>query len=297
MSKTMRAVAAFQNGFAFYLIQKQADLVGSHLLMVEPAHELRDGSLEVDVVLPQRVVGIDEQSLGTGNEGRHRVCILTAKPYRRSAGDRRHRRHRASSPSSVVVPPISAMAAMMCDYGDLDAAICRSPITSSVLVPPMSAMTAIPQSGMIRCSDLPILSCYFRVKSAQIRGKVFLLLAATISRMKMGRLLLVFLLAGCIYRNVYPQAGRRAEAKPKTTAECVIREPIHGDLAGQVAKFKLVAMPFSVVGLSPQEQKLAYKLVEAAQSLESIYWRQSDPRGLELLKRLTGCNTVMAQKV
>src|SRR5262245_44437228 len=129
MSKTMRAVAAFQNGFAFYLIQKQADLVGSHLLMVEPAHELRDGSLEVDVVLPQRVVGIDEQSLGTGNEGRHRVCILTAKPYRRSAGDRRHRRHRASSPSSVVVPPISAMAAMMCDYGDLDAAICRSPIT------------------------------------------------------------------------------------------------------------------------------------------------------------------------
>src|SRR5262252_1732451 len=115
--------------------------------------------------------------------------------------------------------------------------------------------------------------------------------------MKMGRPLLVFLLAGCINQNVYPQAGRRAEAKPKTTAECVIREPIHGDLAGQVAKFKLVAMPFSVVGLSPQEQKLAYKLVEAAQSLESIYWRQSDPKGLEQLKRLTGCNTVMAQKV
>jgi Peptidase family M49 len=115
--------------------------------------------------------------------------------------------------------------------------------------------------------------------------------------MKMGRLLLFFLLAGCINQNVYPQAGRRAEAKPKTTAQCVIREPIHGDLAGQVAKFKLVAMPFSVVGLSPQEQKLVYKLVEAAQSLESIYWRQSDPKGLELLKRLTGCNTVMAQKV
>jgi hypothetical protein len=115
--------------------------------------------------------------------------------------------------------------------------------------------------------------------------------------MKMGRLLLFFLLAGCVNQNVYPQAGRRAEAKPKTTAQCVIREPIHGDLAGQVAKFKLVAMPFSVVGLSPQEQKLVYKLVEVAQSLESIYWRESDPKGLGLLKRLTGCNTVMAQKV
>ena len=115
--------------------------------------------------------------------------------------------------------------------------------------------------------------------------------------MNMGRLLLVLLLAGCIHQNVFPQAGRRAEAKPKTTAQCIIREPIHGDLAGQVAKFKLVAMPFSVVGLSPQEQKLVYKLVEAAQYLESIYWRQSDPKGLDLLKRLTGCNTVMAQKV
>jgi hypothetical protein len=56
-------------------------------------------------------------------------------------------------------------------------------------------------------------------------------------------------------------------------------------------------MPFSVVGLSPQEQKLVYKLVEAAQYVESIYWRQSDPKGLELLKRLAGCNTVMALKV
>src|SRR5260370_40042289 len=56
-------------------------------------------------------------------------------------------------------------------------------------------------------------------------------------------------------------------------------------------------MPFSVVGLSPQEQKLVYKLVEAAQYVESIYWRQRDPKGLELLRRLAGCNTVMALKV
>jgi len=115
--------------------------------------------------------------------------------------------------------------------------------------------------------------------------------------MKLERVFLVFLLAVCFSQFLCGQAGRRATAKPKPTEQCYIREPIHGDLAGQVAKFKLVAMPFSVVGLSPQEQKLVYKLVEAAQYVESIYWRQSDPKGLELLRRLAGCNTVMALKV
>src|SRR5215472_10690401 len=116
MSKAMRAVAAFQNGFAFYLIQKQPDLGGGHLLMVQPAHELRNRPLEVDVVLPQRVVGIDEESLG-GDW--HRLCMINGE-----TGDRRHRRHRASSPSSVVGPPISAIAAMMWDYGDLEISRC-----------------------------------------------------------------------------------------------------------------------------------------------------------------------------
>jgi hypothetical protein len=94
------------------------------------------------------------------------------------------------------------------------------------------------------------------------------------------------------------QAGRRAEeARPKTAAQCGIGEPIHGDLTSEVAKFQLVSMPFSVTGLSPQEQKLAYKLVEASRYLDDIYWRQSDPKGLALYKRLAGCNTVMAQKL
>jgi hypothetical protein len=93
------------------------------------------------------------------------------------------------------------------------------------------------------------------------------------------------------------QAGRRAAPPPKTADKCVIGEPIHGDLAAEVAKFKLGSMPFSVSGLSPQEQKMTYKLVEASRYLDSIYWRQSDPKALALYVRLTGCNTVMAQKL
>ncbi len=69
------------------------------------------------------------------------------------------------------------------------------------------------------------------------------------------------------------------------------------DIAAQVNKFKLVSMPFSVNGLTDNERKMVYKLVEASQFLESIYWRQSDPKGLELYKRLLGCNQVMNQKI
>ncbi|HEX7288801.1 MAG TPA: Zn-dependent hydrolase [Candidatus Angelobacter sp.] len=93
------------------------------------------------------------------------------------------------------------------------------------------------------------------------------------------------------------QAGRRAGAAPKTADKCVVREPLHGDIAGQVAKFKLERMPFSVVGLTKDEQQMVYKLVEASQQLETIYWKQSDPKGLELLKQLAGCNQVVNTKV
>jgi hypothetical protein len=93
------------------------------------------------------------------------------------------------------------------------------------------------------------------------------------------------------------QAGRRAGAPPKTADKCLLKENVHEDISAQVAQFKLVSMPFSVNGLNDAETKMVYKLVEASQFLESIYWRQSDPKGLELYKRLLGCNQVMNQKI
>ena len=60
------------------------------------------------------------------------------------------------------------------------------------------------------------------------------------------------------------------------------------DLMTEVAKFKEVKMPFDSKGLSPREVQMVGKMVEACQYLESIYWRQSDPEGLELYHRLEG---------
>src|SRR4030081_2192851 len=58
------------------------------------------------------------------------------------------------------------------------------------------------------------------------------------------------------------------------------------DLDQRLAKFRVVPMPFHSAGLTPRERKLVGKLVEACQSLERIYWRQSDPEGLALYQSL-----------
>ncbi len=58
------------------------------------------------------------------------------------------------------------------------------------------------------------------------------------------------------------------------------------DLTQRLAKFRRVEMPFRATGLTPREQQLVRKLVEACGYLESIYWRQSDPDGLALYQSL-----------
>src|ERR1041385_8991508 len=52
----------------------------------------------------------------------------------------------------------------------------------------------------------------------------------------------------------------------------------------RLAKWKPVEMPFDPAGLSARQRQMVDKLVEASQYLDDIYWRQSDPEGLELYK-------------
>src|SRR5690242_4120522 len=63
---------------------------------------------------------------------------------------------------------------------------------------------------------------------------------------------------------------------------------VAADLNERLAKFQRVPMPFHSQGLSAREQALVKKLVEASQYFEDIYWRQSDPEGLALLRSLEG---------
>ena len=54
------------------------------------------------------------------------------------------------------------------------------------------------------------------------------------------------------------------------------------DLAQRVAKFKQVKIAYNAANLTPNERRMVTKLVDAAGLLDCIYWRQSDPDGLQL---------------
>jgi hypothetical protein len=56
------------------------------------------------------------------------------------------------------------------------------------------------------------------------------------------------------------------------------------DLGERLAKWKPVKMPYDSSGLTAGEKHVVEKLVKASQFIEKIYWQQSDPEALELLK-------------
>ena len=64
MRKAMQAVAVFDDGFSLDVIQHQPNHLGRVLAVVEKRNEIGDRAFEIDVIFPQSVIGIDEQSLG-----------------------------------------------------------------------------------------------------------------------------------------------------------------------------------------------------------------------------------------
>jgi hypothetical protein len=69
------------------------------------------------------------------------------------------------------------------------------------------------------------------------------------------------------------------------------------DLDARVARFKVVRMPFDPAGLTMPERQMIDQLVIASGSLESMYWRQSDPEGLALYRSLADDTTPIARQV
>jgi len=59
-------------------------------------------------------------------------------------------------------------------------------------------------------------------------------------------------------------------------------EIVASDLASRAAKFKAIKIGFDSTSLTAREIKMVGKLVEAAGLADSIFWRQSDPEGLQL---------------
>ncbi|MFZ3217418.1 MAG: hypothetical protein WA192_15270 [Candidatus Acidiferrales bacterium] len=79
-------------------------------------------------------------------------------------------------------------------------------------------------------------------------------------------------------------AQTAADARPPVAATSPSSAKLYvvPDLAERVAKFKQVHMPFNSAGLTAREKEMVERLVDASGLLDCIYWRQSDPEGLEL---------------
>jgi len=71
-------------------------------------------------------------------------------------------------------------------------------------------------------------------------------------------------------------------AKKSSAADLVVVP----DLEQRLARFQQVQMPFHSSRLTAREQQMIAKLVSACRYLDAIYWRQLDPKGLELYQSL-----------
>jgi len=76
-TKTVEPVAVGRDGGVFAMVKMLANLLGRVHTMVEVGDKRSDSTLEVDVVLPQRVVRVDEQCLICGTAvGRFEVAHI-----------------------------------------------------------------------------------------------------------------------------------------------------------------------------------------------------------------------------
>ena len=113
-----------------------------------------------------------------------------------------------------------------------------------------------------------------------------------------GRLCLALflLIAMSADSQVSKPATRRSGPAATGTARNAPKPKVAKDLDVELAKWKPYRMP-APTGLSAREQKMLGYLVQAQQEINNIFWRQSDPAGLALLKRLRVSKDAQDQKI
>src|ERR1700691_1272531 len=64
MRKAVQGVAVLENGLARPVVQHQPHLLRRIFAMIEERNKLRDRAFKINIVFPERVIRVDEQSLG-----------------------------------------------------------------------------------------------------------------------------------------------------------------------------------------------------------------------------------------
>jgi hypothetical protein len=60
MGEAVESVSVLDDAFPLNVVENFADLLGRKLVVIQEFDETGNGALEVNVVLPERVVGVDE---------------------------------------------------------------------------------------------------------------------------------------------------------------------------------------------------------------------------------------------
>jgi len=110
-------------------------------------------------------------------------------------------------------------------------------------------------------------------------------------------LVLFILISPLLFRIHAHEKARSATAKTNAATSIAAPLGVAPDIDARLAKFKPIEMPLDRAGLSEREQKLVGKLVDAANCIEQIYWRQGDPEGLKLYVRLEKSQDPLDKKV
>jgi hypothetical protein len=69
------------------------------------------------------------------------------------------------------------------------------------------------------------------------------------------------------------------------------------DYGPQLAKFREVNMPYDASALTPKQQQMVAKLLQATRLLDELFWEQSDPEGLKLYRSLAGSSKPQDQQL
>jgi hypothetical protein len=122
---------------------------------------------------------------------------------------------------------------------------------------------------------------------------------ATILTMLVRQMAGLLILAASLALSPFLLNSRNPADAPLNAGSSSLAAPLGvvPDLDARLAKFKALDMPLDRNGLSAREQQMVEKLVDAANCVERIYWRQSDPEGLKLYGRLENSSDPLDQKV
>src|SRR5258706_4393929 len=104
-----------------------------------------------------------------------------------------------------------------------------------------------------------------------------------------GLLIIIIIFLMSISSSAQKKTRRMTGSAAKGPASAGLK--VAPDLDQRLAKFRRVRMPFNRAGLTPREQQMVRKLVEACGYLESIFWRQSDPEALALYQSLASATS------